>query len=88
MEHESFYAPFFGFFALNLVFLLLVTLLVTALLVLGAIVVVQAYKESRIGWWVYLIAMFVGPFNLVAVIAWFAYLRKNPVLDGQGRPFL
>jgi len=46
-------------------------------LALAILTVVQAYKAQRT-WWVYLICMFIGPLNLVAIIAWFAHFRKNP----------
>lgn len=71
---------FFGFF---FVWLLLVVVVVA----LSIIVTVQAYQAGREGWWVYLIAVFISPLNLVAVIAWFAYLKQNPMMN-NGRPFL
>lgn len=51
-----------------------------------AIVTVQAYKAKREGWWLYLIAIFLPPLDLVAVIAWFVHLRRDPLLS-KGRPF-
>ena len=77
-----------GFLGAFILFWLLLALVGIAVLVLSIVVTVQAYKAGRQGWWVYLIAVFVSPLNLVAVIAWYAHLRRNPVLDSQGRPFL
>lgn len=57
------------------------------LLVLAIIITVRAYKEGREGWWIYLIALFISPGPLVIVIAWYAYLRNNPVMK-DGKPFL
>lgn len=79
------HGTFLGAFVLLWVLLVLVGLTV---FVLAIVVTVQAYKDGRQGWWVYLIAVFISPLNLVSVIAWFAYLRKNPVRDAQGRAFL
>lgn len=71
-----------------LVLWLLVVLVALAVFVMSILVTVEAYRVGRQGWWVYLIAVFVSPLNLVSVIAWYAYLRRNPVLDSRGRPFL
>lgn len=70
-----------------LVAVLFVALLGIAVLVMGIITVVEAYRAGREGWWLYLIALFISPLNLVAVIAWFAYLKHNPVMN-DGKPFL
>jgi len=69
--------------ALGLAALLLILLVGVALLVLFLLPTFQAYKAKRSGWWVYLICFFVGPLNLAAVIAWFAYFKGNPTKLGN-----
>ncbi len=76
--------PFEGVF---LIFFFLILAIGLAILALSIVVTVQAYQAGREGWWVYLIAIFINPLNLVAIIAWFAYLKDNPI-EANGKPFL
>ncbi len=76
--------PFEGVF---LIFFFLILAIGLAILALSIVVTVQAYQAGREGWWVYLIAIFINPLNLVAIIAWFAYLKDNPI-ESNGKPFL
>lgn len=69
------------------IFMVLLGLLALAVVVLSIVVVVQAYKAGRTGWWLYLIAVFMAPLNLVSVIGWFAYWKHHPVMLGD-TPFL
>lgn len=69
------------------VFVFILGLLALAVVVLSIVVVVQAYKAGRSGWWLYLIAVFITPLNLVSVIGWFAYWKHHPVMLGD-TPFL
>lgn len=73
---------------LSLFVLLLVILVGVALLVLFLIPTFQAYKAKRSGWWIYLICVFIGPLNIAALIAWFAYFRNNPTRLGSSQIFL
>lgn len=76
-----------GFFAAFAAMWVIAMLIVLAVFVLAVLVTVQAYQAGREGWWIYLIALFISPFNLIAVIYWFAHGKNNPVLS-NGRPFL
>jgi hypothetical protein len=56
-----------------------------ALFVAAAVVVAQALRQGRSGWWLYLVALLLFPLQLLSVVAWFAHLRRNPVpLGGSG----
>lgn len=88
MEHGPFLEPFAGSIGAWLALWVMVMLFALTVFVLGMLVTMEAYRVGRQGWWVYLIAVFVVPLNLVAVVAWYAYLDRNPVLDSRGRPFL
>lgn len=70
-----------------LLLFVLIALVGLTILALSIVVTVQAYQAGRKGWWVYLICIFINPLNLVAIIAWFAYLKKNPIMS-NGEPFL
>lgn len=72
-----------GFGAFFGAFFLLFLLFAIALLILFLLPTFQAYKAGRTGWWIYLIAVFIQPFGLVGLIAWFAYFKKNPTKLGD-----
>lgn len=78
---------FIGFLWTFMLLALVAAALAITVLVLSVVVTVEAYKAGREGWWIYLIAIFLSPLNLIAVIAWYAHLRKNPILS-DGKPFL
>ena len=69
-----------GIFAgLGLVFWLFYILVFVA----AILATVQAYQAKRSGWWIYLICIFIGPLNLIAAVAWFAYFKTNPTKLGN-----
>jgi hypothetical protein len=75
------------FFGLGILFFLFLIAIGITILVLGIIVTMQAYKAGRTGWWIYLIAIFISPLNLVAIILWFAMWKQKPLMV-DGKPFL
>ncbi|MHB8632886.1 MAG: hypothetical protein ACYDBQ_02800 [Thermoplasmatota archaeon] len=57
--------------------------LILLLVLLFLVPTFQARKAGRTGWWIYLICAFIGPLNIAALIAWFAYFKKNPTKLGS-----
>ena len=78
MAFEDFLAGMGALVVLFWIFFLIVAALAIAVLVFTILMVVEAYRLGRSGWWIYLICLFISPLNLVALIAWHVHLKKNP----------